>query len=86
VEDLRQVAAQATHRLSERSALFPTSTIMTSFPRSERTSSIHFVVDKKDWRSGEAIGKPSQLQTEGIQGHDELVISNTTIATEESRI
>lgn len=39
------------HRLSDRSALFPTSTIITSFPLSDRTSSIHFVVDKKDARS-----------------------------------
>lgn len=42
---------ETSYRLSDKSALLPTSTIMTSFPRSDRTSSIHFVVDKKDWRS-----------------------------------
>ena len=40
-----------TDRLSDRSALFPTSTIITSFPRSDRTSSIHFAVDMNDCRS-----------------------------------
>ena len=39
------------HRLSDKSALLPTKTIMTSFPRSERTSSIHLEVDKNDVRS-----------------------------------
>lgn len=37
--------------MSERSALLPTSTIITSFPRSDRTSSIHFDVDMNDVRS-----------------------------------
>lgn len=36
---------------SERSVLFPTRTIITSFPRSFLTSSIHFEVFKKDARS-----------------------------------
>ena len=40
-----------TNRLSERSALLPTSTMITSFPLSERTSSIHLDVDMNDWRS-----------------------------------
>lgn len=35
-----------TDRFSERSALLPTRTMMTSFPRSDRTSSIHFEVDR----------------------------------------
>jgi hypothetical protein len=47
---LRSVV-EISYRLSDKSALLPTNTIMTSFPRSDRTSSIHFVVDKKDWRS-----------------------------------
>jgi hypothetical protein len=50
------IAANA-HRLSERSALFPTNTMMTSLPRSERTSSIHLVVDMNDCRSGEGCEK-----------------------------
>lgn len=45
------VKGKDTCRLSERSALFPTNTMMTSFPLSDRTSSIHFDVDMNDWRS-----------------------------------
>ena len=51
ISEWRSCRRSITDRLSERSALFPTRTIITSFPLSERTSSIHFDVDMKDWRS-----------------------------------
>ena len=46
-----------THLLSTRSVLFPTRTIITSVPRSVRTSSIHFDVFKNDCRSKKVINK-----------------------------
>ena len=73
---------RCTHRLSDRSALFPTSTTMTSFPRSDRTSSIHFVVERKDCRSEDVL----VLRGNVMSGNHGLVISNTTIATVESRM
>lgn len=42
-----------THRLSTRSVLLPTSTMITSLPRSFRTSSIHRSVFRNDCRSAE---------------------------------
>lgn len=47
-----------TSRLSFKSVLLPTSTIMTSFPRSARTSSIHFLVFWKDLASGKQQCQP----------------------------
>ena len=38
----------AAYRLSDRSALLPTKTIITSFPLSDLTSSIHLDVERKD--------------------------------------
>ena len=43
-----------TSRLSFKSVLFPTRTMMTSLPRSARTSSIHFLVFWKDLASARA--------------------------------
>jgi hypothetical protein len=52
------------YRLSERSALFPTRTMMTSVPLSERTSSIHLLVDMKEARSGmKRLIQPIQAPT-----------------------
>jgi len=48
--DFAVASSCVTCRLSDKSALFPTSTMMTSFPRSDRTSSIHFVVERNDAR------------------------------------
>lgn len=45
------------HRLSTKSVLFPTSTMMTSAPRSVLTSSIHLAVLWKLWRPASADGK-----------------------------
>jgi hypothetical protein len=39
---------ETANRLSDRSALLPTNTIITSLPRSDLTSSIHFDVDMND--------------------------------------
>ena len=50
-DDRSSPSSTETWRLSERSVLFPTSTIITSFPRSFLTSSIHFEVFKNDARS-----------------------------------
>ena len=70
------------YRLSDKSALLPTSTTITSFPRSDRTSSIHFDVDKNDCRSACAsVGVYRRSY-----GQDSLVISKTTMATVESRM
>jgi hypothetical protein len=42
-----------TSRLSFRSVLFPTRTMITSLPRSARTSSIHFLVFWNDFASAQ---------------------------------
>lgn len=42
---------EGTNRLSDKSALLPTNTIITSLPRSDFTSSIHLDVERKDARS-----------------------------------
>ena len=42
-----------TWRFSDKSVLLPTNIIITSFPRSFRTSSIHFEVFKNDARSND---------------------------------
>ena len=56
---------------------------MTSFPRSDLTSSIHFDVERKEVRSNaKKIGHRAFLK----MATDTLVMSNTTIATEESRM
>lgn len=52
--DLSSPSSTDTCLLSDRSVLLPTSTIITSFPRSFRTSSIHFEVFKNDARSTES--------------------------------
>ena len=44
------------HRLSAKSALLPTSTTITSVPRSDLTSSTHLDVDKKEARSEDRSG------------------------------
>jgi hypothetical protein len=44
-----------THRFSARSVLLPTSMMMTSWPRSVRTSSIHLEVCWKELRSAEQV-------------------------------
>lgn len=46
------------YRLSTKSVLLPTKTMMTSLPRSVLTSSIHRAVFRKDWRSAQ-IGNSS---------------------------
>ena len=74
---------KTTDRLSDRSALFPTRTIMTSFPRSARTSSIHLDVERKEARSFLEL---AILPKRRRDNKNLLVISNTTIATEESRM
>ena len=45
-----------TCRLSTRSVLLPTSTMITSLPRSARTSSTHRWMLRKDWRSARQGG------------------------------
>ncbi len=70
-----------TCRFSERSVLFPTKIIITSFPRSFLTSSIHFEVLRNEARSTQL-----KLDQEEIGNGTLLVISNTTTATEESLI
>lgn len=49
---LSSPSSTETCRFSDKSVLFPTSIMITSFPRSFRTSSIHFVVFRNDARSG----------------------------------
>jgi hypothetical protein len=49
--DLSSPSSTETCRLSLASVLFPTKTIITSFPRSFRTSSIHLEVFRKEARS-----------------------------------
>lgn len=49
-----------TSRLSLRSVLLPTSTMMTSFPRSALTSSIHFLVFWKDFASVRLVSECSR--------------------------
>lgn len=82
MEDGDNEWAMPVYRLSDRSALLPTKTMMTSFPRSDRTSSIHLEVDMNDCRS---VHKGEHIHVSWGAGAL-LVISNTTIATEQSRM
>jgi len=77
--------------LSERSVLFPTSIIMTSLPRSVRTSSIHFDVWWNEFASRNLISKYQNYSLNSYNYKFKkkfgiLVISYTTTATVESRI
>lgn len=55
--------------MSTRSVLFPTRTMITSLPRSVRTSSIHFDVFRKDWR-------PKTRQTSQLIFHETKTLIN----------
>lgn len=92
-QDKEQVDNNA-NRFSFKSTLLPTKTMITSFPRSARTSSIHFSVFANELRSGvgRACGKIQCLAAciiiNGALTNKQylLVISYTTTAQLESRI
>ena len=54
-EPTRSAPPARTCRLSTRSVLLPTSTMMTSLPRSARTSSTHRWMLRKDWRPAASV-------------------------------
>lgn len=66
-----------TCRRSERSVLFPTKTIMTSLPRSLRTSSIHFEVFRNDARS---VSK-SLIKCSGNRNSKQRINCNNSVFT-----
>ena len=83
--DLSSPSSIDTCRRSDKSVLFPTRTMMTSFPLSFRTSSIHFEVFRKEARSA-AVRLRYKLFCRSClaEYYHLLVMSYTTTATEES--
>lgn len=79
-----------THLLSFKSVLLPTNTIITSFPLSARTSSIHFVVFINEFRSFEPPIRILIMTLKSLFAQKAkkclLVMSYTIMQTDESRI
>lgn len=56
-----------TYRLSTKSVLLPTNTMMTSLPLSVLTSSIHRAVFRKDWRSAQMGSSSTSTCAKAVQ-------------------